>query len=112
MDKISHSSLDWASTHIERYGDTDVLPVPFEFEAIRHCWTKMRAYLDNLDLEAYPTRASRQFLFPKAISSFRVAKQLDPVDALVYTAMRHESSHLIEEFRVPKDVACSYRIVV
>jgi hypothetical protein len=113
-DRISLSSLDWASTHIERYGDTDVMPVPFEFEAIRHGWSKMRSYIGDLDLEAYQTRASRQFLFPKGVSSFRVAKQLDPVDALVYTAMLHESSQLIEEFRVPveKEVACSYRIVV
>jgi len=114
MDKISLSSLDWANTHIERYGDTDVLPVPFEFEAMRRCWTKARSYLGDLDLDGYSTRASRQFLFPKSVSSFRVAKQLDPVDALIYTAMVHQSSQLIEEFRIPKEkaVACSYRIVV
>jgi Reverse transcriptase (RNA-dependent DNA polymerase) len=114
MDKIPLSSLDWANTHIERYGDTDILPVPFEFDAIRHSWTKLRTYLGNLDLNGYPTRASRQFLFPKGSRSFRVARQLDPIDALIYTAMVHESSPLIEAFRVPKenDIACSYRIMV
>ncbi len=114
MDRISLSALDWASTHIERYGDTDILPVPFEFEAIRHCWTKLGPYLAELDLNGYSTRASRQFLFPKSTSSFRVGKQLDPIDALIYTAMVKESSQLIEAFRVPKekDIACSYLIVV
>jgi hypothetical protein len=78
MDKISLSSLDWASTRIERYGDTDVLPVPFEFEAIRHCWSKMRTYIGNLDLEGYQTRASRQFLFPKGVSSFALRSNSIP----------------------------------
>lgn len=114
MDKIALSSLDWAGTHIERYGDTDILPVPFEFEAMRHHWTKMRSFLGDLNLDGYATRASRHFLSPKGSSGFRVAKQLDPVDALLYTAMVHESSPLIEAFRVPKgqEIACSYRIVV
>lgn len=111
-DRIPLSSLDWANTHIQRYGDTDVLPVPFEFEAVRHCWSSMRTHLSSLDLGGYQTRASRQVLFPKGVSSFRVAKQLDPLDALIYTAMLHELSPRIESFRVPKETACSYRIVV
>jgi hypothetical protein len=31
---LKRESLEWARRHIERYGDSDMLPRPFEYEAI------------------------------------------------------------------------------
>jgi|GEM_PF-3994269 len=35
MLKLQERSYDWALEHIEKYGDTDIFPLPFEFAAIR-----------------------------------------------------------------------------
>ncbi len=39
MDQLQPESLDWAFTHTQRFGDTDIFPVPFEYEAIKHSWS-------------------------------------------------------------------------
>ena len=36
---LHERSLDWALAHALRYGDTDVFPLPFEYEAIKHDWS-------------------------------------------------------------------------
>lgn len=113
-DRLSSSSLDWALAHTGRFGDTDIFPVPFEFEAIRACWPFLRGELETTDLGEYRTRASQQILMPKSRTGFRIAVQLDPFDALVYAAMLYESADFIERYRVPSrlGIACSYRLNV
>ncbi|MBX3359439.1 MAG: RNA-directed DNA polymerase [Phycisphaeraceae bacterium] len=51
-------------------------------------------------------------LVPKSQGGFRVATQLDPLDALLYAAMGYEAAAKIEDSRVPADkrVACSFRL--
>jgi hypothetical protein len=51
-------------------------------------------------------------LIPKANGGFRVATQLDPIDALIYAAISYEAAPSIEARRIPADqsVACSYRV--
>ncbi|PYS73829.1 MAG: hypothetical protein DMF73_04975 [Acidobacteria bacterium] len=34
VDSLRPESLDWSLTHVLRYGDTDIVPVPFEYAAI------------------------------------------------------------------------------
>ena len=34
MDVVSSAAVDWALTHVKRFGDTDIFPVPFEFGAV------------------------------------------------------------------------------
>jgi hypothetical protein len=110
-DQLRPDSIEWAIAHIRRHGDTDLLPVPFEYEAIRHSWPRIRAHLEGIDLATYETRAPRRYLVPKQTFGFRVAVQLDPIDTLVYTALAYECAQAVENFRIPKDrrVACSYR---
>lgn len=110
-DQLRPDSIEWAIAHIQRHGDTDLLPVPFEYEAIRQAWPRVKAHLEQIDLATYETRASRRYLVPKHTFGFRVAVQLDPIDTLVYTALAYECAQAVENFRVPKDrwVACSYR---
>lgn len=110
-DQLRPESIEWAITHIRRHGDTDLLPVPFEYEAIRHAWPRIKAHVEGIDLATYETRAPRRYLVPKQTFGFRVAVQLDPIDTLVYTALAYECAQAVENFRIPKErqVACSYR---
>ena len=61
MDNISATSLDWALQHVERFGDTDIFPVPFEFNAIGATWTWLRGELVNRDLDTYSLGPFRRF---------------------------------------------------
>jgi Reverse transcriptase (RNA-dependent DNA polymerase) len=112
MDTLSPSSLDWALLHIQKYGDTDIFPVPFEFEAIRHGWVWLQKELSLFDLETYRIGSLRRILVPKPSSGFRVATQLDPIDSLIYTAAIYEAAEAIERSRVPieRKIACSFRL--
>ncbi len=109
---ISPDSLEWALKHVENYGDTDIFPVPFEFEAIRHCWdTWLRDFLSKQDVHQYDARIYRQCLSPKHRFGFRISTQLDPLDTLIYTALVYDIGVEIEAQRVPakRHIVHSYR---
>lgn len=112
MDQIKAESLDWAKTHINKYGDTDIFPVPFEYSAINHVWTSIKAKLSLIDMAIYECRPFQRMLIPKPEGGYRVAIQLDPIDAILYTSMVYEAADLIEQQRVSIDlqVSCSYRV--
>jgi reverse transcriptase-like protein len=111
-DTLSSDSLDWALTHISRFGDTDIFPVPFEFDALKHGWSWIKAELEKIDLADYGTRGTRRMLVPKPGAGFRVVTQLDPIDALIYAAISYETAPDVENNRIPRDrrIACSYRV--
>ena len=44
VDTIKPESLAWALTHVRRHGDTDIFPVPFEYEAIAHDWNAIEPH--------------------------------------------------------------------
>lgn len=44
---LKANSLNWALEHALRYGDTDVFPLPFEYDAIQHDWTELRTWLEG-----------------------------------------------------------------
>jgi hypothetical protein len=109
---LSAESLDWALKHVENCGDTDIFPVPFEFEAIRHTWdSRLRRVLAGQDLHQYRARPYRRCLSPKHRFGFRVSTQLDPFDMLVYTALTCDLGTDIEQRRIPvkKQIVHSYR---
>lgn len=112
MDHLKQESIDWAVTHIRRYGDTDIFPTPFEYEAIKHSWPNLKNKLTSLDLGTYEGRPFQRMLIPKPSGGYRVAIQLDPIDTIIYTALAYEAAELVEQFRTPLDnkVACSYRV--
>ena len=111
-DHLDPASLAWALTHVRRYGDTDIFPVPFEYEAIAHDWNTLGPVLLGIDLADYKAHSDRRVMVIKPGGGFRAAMQLDPQDHLLYTAAVYEGAELIEKARVPADqrVACSYRI--
>ena len=114
MDHLSTESIDWAITHIRRFGDTDIFPIPFEYEAIKHSWSNLKKKISEINIATYEGRPFRRMLIPKQNDNFRVAIQLDPVDTIVYTALAYEAAEAVEAFRIPIDrkVACSYRVEI
>lgn len=109
--QLSGASLDQALKHIETFGDTDILPVPFEYKAIRHQWARVRSYLEGVDIGQWSTSPARTCLSPKHTHSFRTATQLNPLDTIVFTALVMECGRGIEEARVAidKEIVHSYR---
>ncbi|MFC1916240.1 RNA-directed DNA polymerase [Chloroflexota bacterium] len=98
---VAEDSLDWALAHAERYGDTDVFPIPFEFQAIRFSWEEVRTRLSRRDLDTRPVEELRRCIAPKGLYSYRVVTQLDPIDFLLYTALTYEIGEHLESIRVP-----------
>jgi hypothetical protein len=99
--KLKKSSLIWARKFIRRFGDTDVLPEPFEFEAIEYDWVNVESYLAEQDVLTWAVRPARSLLAPKSALGFRVVTQLDPLDFLLYAALIYEIAPDIEKHRVP-----------
>jgi hypothetical protein len=119
---INPASLDWALQHVERFGDTDIFPVPFEFQAIRFRWDNVgvdpkhpkvpfRDFLASQDLLNWKVRPSRRCLSPKATLGFRISTQIDPIDALLFNSLVYEIGKDIELARDPieKKAVHSYR---
>jgi hypothetical protein len=111
-DNLQSASLAWALTHVRRFGDTDIFPIPFEYDAIAHDWNSVGPYLEQLDLGSYKTRPDRRTMVLKPGGGFRAATQLDPLDHLIYTAAVFEAAERVEAARIPADqrIACSYRV--
>ena len=87
---LQEESLDWALAQALRYGDTDLFPKPFEYEAIQHDWDNVRDYLMSEDVMRWNVRPHRSVLSPKAKFGFRIVTQLDPLDFLVFAATVRE----------------------
>ncbi|QIB69293.1 RNA-directed DNA polymerase [Aminipila butyrica] len=114
MLRISENSLEWALKHIEKYGDTDIFPIPFEYKAIRYQWGNvLKDYLLQQDILKWNVRPYRRLLTPKHKYGFRVATQLDPLDCILFTSLVYEIGKDIEKYRLPKEkkVAFSNRFL-
>lgn len=108
---LTDAALDWALVHAENWGDTDIFPELFEFQAIRDNWTEVKTILRGIDILEWAVRPSRRCLVPKHRFGFRISTQLDPLDLLVFTALIYEVGEKIEAGRVPVDqgIVHSYR---
>ena len=108
---VDEDSLNSALAHIERLGDTDIFPRPFEVAAIRYCWDDLCPYLLRQDLDTYATRPLRRCMVPKGRYAYRIATQLDPLDAIIYAGLVHQIGSDLEAYRVPPDeeVVFSFR---
>jgi hypothetical protein len=109
---LTEASLDWAFKHVQRFGDGDIFPVAFEFNAFSTVWPEVRKHLSAVDVAHYEITGSLKMMVPKHSEGFRGATQLNPLDALLYTALVYESAEQIERFRKPKEIACAYRLDV
>lgn len=105
---LTDESLDFARRHLTKFYDSDFFPKSFEFDAIWHKWDEFKALpRDNI----VPNAASIAIPWRKARGGFRVVHQLNPFDAIVYTAMTYAVSKQVESRRRSNtSAACSYRI--
>jgi len=106
------NSIEWALKHVTRFYSSDFFPDPFEFEAISSQWQNLRPIIQSWDLTNYTPKTPLQSLAPKPNGTFRIVHQLDPLDAIIYTALAHTLAEDIEAARIPEKegIACSYRI--
>ena len=108
---LSDSALDWALKHIAAWGDTDIFPDVFEFEAIAGDWENVKASIQSTDILNWTVRPFRRCLVPKHRFGFRISTQLDPLDLLVFTALIREVGEKLEACRIPvtDNIVHSYR---
>jgi hypothetical protein len=110
---LQETELEWSLKHLLRFYSSDFFPKPFEFEAIKADWPFIRQELLKLDLATYVPKTPLSLLAPKANGCFRVVHQIDPLDALIYTALVKQEAGIFEAYRIPQSeaIACSYRIM-
>lgn len=111
---ISEASLNWALTHIQGFGDTDLFPPLFEFDLVKQQWARFLPLLAGVDVRAHRWATPRQWLIPKDQVSFRTATQLDPLDSILFAALIHDCGPELECRRIPFDLNAvySYRVAV
>lgn len=111
MTTLTDQALEFARAHISKYYDSDFFPKPREYDAIWHSWDDVKKELSSKNVSKFWVTPPRAFPVPKPTGDFRVVHQLEPLDAIIYTALAFEIAGAIEMARVPADekVACSYR---
>ncbi len=112
MTLLAPDSLEFARNHIERFYDSDFFPKPAEYIAILASWQEVKKHLTSRNIDKLPVSPPRTMPAPKANGGFRVVHQLDPLNALTYTALAHQVASHVETARFPADVACAYRIAL
>lgn len=110
--QLPKESVQWAIRHIHRFGDTDILPVPAEYEAVLKALDTVAGSLSAIDLNKHYFKVPRRVAVPKASGGFRVASQLSPDDAILFTALAHFIAPQIEQARISADElkSCSFRL--
>jgi hypothetical protein len=111
MLRLSSQSLQWALNHALNFGDTDIFPEAFEFQAIKYDWDNISKWLENEDILNWNIRPPLRCITPKHQYGFRISTQLDPIDFLIYSALIYEIGDDIETRRIKKEnsIVHSYR---
>lgn len=114
MSKLTADALNFARVHIRQFYDSDFFPKPLEFDALWLNWDEVVNYLTTDEIGSYPVSGPRAYAALKPNGTFRIVHQLDPLNALVYTAIAYMVAGELESIRFPieDNVACSYRITI
>lgn len=114
MTILTDASLEFAREHISKFYDSDFFPKPAEFSALWHQWDDVKKELMSKNVGKLWVTSPRAMTIAKPRAGFRVVHQLEPVEALVYTALAYQIASAVEVARIPPDqhVACSYRFKV
>lgn len=110
--KLSEDSIEFAKEHIIKYTDSDFFPKSPIFETLWKVWPQIRNYLLNTEISEFETIIPKTFAAPKSKGGYRIVHRLEPMNAIVYTALAYMIADKIEAARMPKEqkIACSYRI--
>lgn len=108
---LKKTSLNWALKHVMKEGDTDLFPLPFEFDVIKAKWAKVLPELEKTEIHTHTWGGPRRLMVPKSDFSFRAVCQLDPLDAILFAAIMKEIGRNIEKRRSPPsdETVFSYR---
>ena len=106
---ITDASLDFALAHISKYYDTDFFPRTEEFLALAHFWPEVKQHLLDATLDEVLSAAPLVEPWPKVKGGYRIVHRLEPLDALIYTALAKTVTTSVEQSRVSPEIACSYR---
>lgn len=114
MTILSDQALEFAREHIEKYYDSDFFPKPPEFEALWHQWEDVKKELMSKNIAKLWVTSPRAMTIAKPKAGFRVVHQLEPLDALVYSALACHVAPGVEAARMPAEqhIACSYRFQI
>ena len=97
---LSEAALEFAREHIQRYYDSDFFPKPIEFEALWYQWDAVKTELLSKNISKLWVTPPRAMTVGKPKGGFRVVHQLEPIDAIVYTALAFEAAPSIEAARM------------
>lgn len=109
---LKEASLDFAREHIESYYDSDFFPKRDEYVAVWMNWTDVKKHLTGTNVEKLPLELPRAMPAAKLGGGYRIVHQLEPLSAIVYTALAHEVAPGIEASRASATIAFAYRIVL
>jgi hypothetical protein len=111
---LTEQSLEFAREHISKYYDSDFFPKAIEFDALWHQWDEVKKDLMAKNVGKLWVTSPRAMTIAKPKGGFRVVHQLEPLDAIAYTALACEVATAVEAARLPADahIACSYRLLI
>lgn len=112
--KLSEESIEFAKKHINKYYDSDFFPKSKIFDNLWMVWPQIKNYLTNVDISDIDTTIPKTFAARKSRGGYRIVHRLEPINAIVYTALAYMIARKIESARMPKElkIACSYRICI
>lgn len=99
-----------AILHLYELGDSDILPPLFEFQFFNESSDAIIKKLLAFQFGSYNPVGAFEVLSPKTQTSFRIAHQLHPTDALLFMAAAIEIAPAVEKSRLAQEEgAFSYR---
>src|SRR5689334_10876050 len=101
MTSIPAEALDFARNHLTHFWDSDFFPKAYEFDALWAQWEQVRAYLSSTPIDELEVVLPRIMAAPKPDGGYRIVHQLDPLNAIAYTAMAYHVSAAVEAARPP-----------
>lgn len=111
MTILTEHSLEFAREHIHKFYDSDFFPKAVEFDALWHQWDEVKKELLSRNVSKFWIAPPRAMTIAKPKAGFRVVHQLEPLEAIIYTALACHVATSIEAARMPlhENIACSYR---
>lgn len=100
-DSLPFSELNWAAKHLALQRSNTLFPCPFEHQVLWENRDELLPLAAEVDLLAHRFSNVRQMIAPKATVGTRIASQLDPLDALLLTALVITCGTTVERARVP-----------
>lgn len=110
--RLPDESLEFARAHIDTFHDSDFFPPTADFDILGAMWSHVKSQLASLPVTKESIQPARAMAAPKSGGGYRIVHQLEPLNAVAYTAVAHSLALAVEAARVSesKQVSFSYRI--